>query len=148
MNDVRRRNLRGRGPLLLTTLAALAVPVAAGAQAGEGVAPSEQILKLAAGLVVIVGAIVLLSFVLKRAGGSWTGGARADFRVLASLPLGARERVVLLQAGERQLLIGVAPGSVRILHHFDTPMMQAPAPQSGAFHQRLLDAFGRGGTGP
>lgn len=147
MNDVRYRHLPGHAALLQKTLVALVVfaaPVAAWAQSGEGVAPSGQIVKLMAGLAVIVGAIVLLSFVLKRAGGSWAGGGHADFRVLSSLALGSRERIVLLQAGEHQLLIGVAPGNVRMLHQFDTPVLQAPMSQNGgAFHQRLLDAFGR-----
>lgn len=154
MTDTRHSYLRAGGRLLPRTLAALAVfaalaaPAAAWAQSGDGVVPSGQVVKLMAGLAVIVAAIVLLSFVAKRMGGSWAGGAHADFRVLSSLALGPRERVVLLQAGDQQLLVGVAPGSVRMLHEFDTPILQAPVtPNGGSFQQRLRDAFGRRSAG-
>ncbi len=45
-------------------------------------------------------------------------------RLLASVSVGQRERVVLVQAGETQILLGVAQGNVRTLHVFDTPVMQ------------------------
>lgn len=48
-------------------------------------------------------------------------------RLLASVSVGQRERVVLVQAGETQLLLGVAQGNVRTLHVFDQPVM----PQNG-----------------
>ncbi len=44
-------------------------------------------------------------------------------RLLASVSVGQRERVVLVQAGETQLLLGVAQGNVRTLHVFDQPVM-------------------------
>ncbi len=44
-------------------------------------------------------------------------------RLLASVSVGQRERVVLVQAGETQLLLGVAQGNVRTLHVFDQPLM-------------------------
>ncbi len=42
-------------------------------------------------------------------------------RYLSSLSVGQRERVVLIQVGETQLLLGVAPGRVSLLHCFDDP---------------------------
>jgi flagellar protein FliO/FliZ len=38
-----------------------------------------------------------------------------SFKVLAALSLGSRERVVLVQAGAKQLVLGVAPGRVQTL---------------------------------
>lgn len=43
-------------------------------------------------------------------------------RVLGSASVGHRERVVLLEAGGEQLLLGVAPGSVRTLHVLPEPI--------------------------
>jgi len=39
----------------------------------------------------------------------------AELQVISQVALGARERAVLLRAGSQQLLVGVAPGSVRLL---------------------------------
>ena len=44
------------------------------------------------------------------------GSARtAELQVVSQVALGARERAVLLRAGGLQLLVGVAPGNVRLL---------------------------------
>ena len=37
--------------------------------------------------------------------------------------MGTRERVVLLQVGDKQLLVGVAPGSIKTLHVLETPLV-------------------------
>jgi flagellar biogenesis protein FliO len=44
------------------------------------------------------------------------GGGNAQLEMLAQLPLGTRERAVLVRVGDSQVLIGVAPGNVRTLH--------------------------------
>ncbi len=37
-------------------------------------------------------------------------------KMVAGISVGQKERVVLLQVGERQILVGVAPGNVNMLH--------------------------------
>ena len=39
-----------------------------------------------------------------------------SLRLLGGLSMGARERVVLVQVGSQQLLLGVAPGRINTLH--------------------------------
>ncbi len=39
-----------------------------------------------------------------------------SLKIMGGLSMGSRERVVLLQVGEAQLLIGVAPGRINTLH--------------------------------
>jgi len=59
-----------------------------------------------------------------------------NLRALESIAIGMKERVVLVQAGEKQLLIGVAPGNVRTLHVFDeaiAPTTQAAPSPAAAF---------------
>lgn len=51
----------------------------------------------------------------------------SPLRVLGSASVGHRERVVLIEAGDKQLLLGVAPGSVRTLHVLPEPIHQADA---------------------
>ncbi len=47
------------------------------------------------------------------------GSSNGVLRVLGSTSVGQREKVVLIDAGGEQLLLGIAPGSVRTLHVFD-----------------------------
>ena len=48
-----------------------------------------------------------------------TAGAGQSMRVVSALSVGTREKVVLVQVGEEQLLLGVAPGRVNLLRQFD-----------------------------
>lgn len=48
-----------------------------------------------------------------------TAGTGQSMRVVSALSVGTREKVVLVQVGEEQLLLGVAPGSVNLLRQFE-----------------------------
>jgi len=73
------------------------------------------------GLAAVVALIIGLAWVMRRLGGV-PGSAAGSLRVLAGLSMGTRERVVLIQVGETQLLIGVAPGRVQTLHVLEQPL--------------------------
>lgn len=69
------------------------------------------------GLVIIL--ILISAWVLRQFNQvSISQGKR--LKILGGLSVGARERVVLLQVGEKQLLLGVAPGRVEKLHVLDS----------------------------
>ncbi len=70
---------------------------------------------------------------------------QGTLRLLASVSVGQRERVVLVQAGETQLLLGVAQGNVRTLHVFDKPVMPESTNTQGAenFAERLAAVLKR-----
>ena len=54
--------------------------------------------------------------------------------VIADLPLGTKERAVLVQVGSQQLLLGVAPGRISTLHVLPEPIVARPSdivPASG-----------------
>lgn len=50
-------------------------------------------------------------------------------KVLGGRSLGPRERLVLLQVGEEQLLLGVAPGRIEKLHVLRSPIPEVTAPE-------------------
>ncbi|MCK4710577.1 MAG: flagellar biosynthetic protein FliO [Gammaproteobacteria bacterium] len=45
-----------------------------------------------------------------------------SLKIIGGLSMGSRERVVLMQVGDNQLLIGVTPGRINTLHVLDTPI--------------------------
>lgn len=73
------------------------------------------LLRLVLGLALVLATVFVLGWLLKRLGGAMTGRS-GPVRVIGSAPVGQRERVVLIEVGGEQLLVGVAPGSVRSLH--------------------------------
>lgn len=75
------------------------------------------------GLLFIVALIMGMAWFMRRMG-SMGGMAAGDLKVLGGLSVGQRERIVLVQAGDTQLLVGVAPGEIRTLHVMDEPIIQ------------------------
>ncbi len=73
------------------------------------------LLRVTLALIVVLGAVLAAAWLARRVrAGRGTDGATLE--IMAQLPLGARERAVLIRVGARELLLGVAPGNVRTLH--------------------------------
>lgn len=69
-------------------------------------------------LVVVVGLILVLAWLAKRLGGLQLQNAGA-IKVLSMMPVGNKERIALVQVGDKQILLGIAPGRVNTLHVFE-----------------------------
>jgi flagellar protein FliO/FliZ len=96
------------------------------------------------GLLVVVGMILALAWMLRRMN-RIQGGVQGRMRILAGLPLGSRERVVLVQVGDEQILLGVAPGRVSRLHVLEHPLeTRSVEPENDeSFRKRLAAAMQR-----
>lgn len=70
-------------------------------------------------LLVVVALILIMGWVAKRFSAFGHLNSQGRMKVLATLPVGNRERVVLLQVGQQCLLLGVAPNKVNTLHVFE-----------------------------
>ena len=66
-------------------------------------------------LIAIIALIFVLSWFFRRFGRHTLAG-KGMVSVVGGVSLGPRERAVLLQVGGTRLLVGVAPGQVRMLH--------------------------------
>lgn len=95
----------------------------------------ESVSQMLLGLLLVVCLIFLLAWVFRRA--NFVPGQASGMRVIASLPLGARERAVLVQCGDKQLLLGVSQGSVRLLAQFDEPVIEPASAGSNEFATKL-----------
>ena len=82
---------------------------------------SSYLLQLVIGLLVVLICIVALAWFAKKIN-RFRLVTDDSLKIIAGLSMGTRERVVLLQVGEKQLLIGVAPGRINALHVLDTPV--------------------------
>ena len=134
---------------LLAGAAILSAPVTAAASAspigmtGE-IMDGSFMLQFLVGLGVVVLCIIGLAWLLKRAGGLQSS-AHGALRVIDGVALSTRERLVLVQVGEEQVLLGVAPGRVNRLHVLAEPLQtqDAKAGSENGFAARLREAVGR-----
>lgn len=98
----------------------------------------QAVLQLIGGLVVVLALIFAFSWLFRRF--SNFAPVAKNMRVLGVLPLGAREKAVLVQVGSKQLLLGVAPGRVTNLQTFDDAVVEVSV-NEGGFAQRLNEAI-------
>jgi len=74
-----------------------------------------SLLKVTGGLLLVILAILGSAWAYRRFG-NMTPIASDDLRVIGGLSMGAKERVVLMQVGDEQILLGVSPGRIERLH--------------------------------
>lgn len=108
--------------------ALLPVGAAIGAEPGSPGAldplATESLLRLTGGLVLVVVLVFVAAWLLRRFG-QFSGAASGGLKVVAGLALGQKERVVVIQVGDEQLLLGVAPGRIETLHRLPEPLAEA-----------------------
>lgn len=71
-------------------------------------------------LLMVLALIIICAFVLKRF--NLTQQGVSQLKVVTSLSLGAKERVVVIQAGEQQLLLGVTAQQVTLIERLEEPL--------------------------
>jgi flagellar protein FliO/FliZ len=99
--------------------------------AGTGMS-AAYLAQMLVGLIVVIAAILVLAFLMRRVGGIQSR-LGSEFRVLGGISVGSRERMLLVQVGEQQLLVGVAPGRVQTLHVLEDPIrIEGPGREGGS----------------
>lgn len=86
-----------------------------------------SLLQVTVSLALVLAAVFAAAWVVRRLRGFGKFGANL-IQVVADAPLGTKERAVLVQVGEQQLLLGVAPGRVNLLHVLSQPLRSGSLP--------------------
>lgn len=82
---------------------------------------ADYFLQVIVALLLVIGVIVLLSFLARRFN-LFNGTGSGPIRVLCGVSLGGKERLLLVQVGEEQLLLGTSPGYIHKLHKLREPI--------------------------
>jgi flagellar protein FliO/FliZ len=129
------------GALPLSALAAEPAAVAVTPLTSGGI--TGQLVTLLLGLGLVVGLIFLLAWLMRRV--QRIGPQRNQLiKLLSSQALGPRDRLLLVQVGEEQILLGLTPGRITPLHVLNEPVYVADAPTATPeFAQRLLELMGK-----
>ena len=96
------------------------------------------------GLAIVVIAIVAMAWVIKRTGYVNTR-ANGQLKVVGGLTLTQRERLLLVQVGKKQLLVGVSPGGISTLHELEENIdaNDSNKPSMETFAQKLQSMLGK-----
>lgn len=99
-------------------------------------------------LLLVLAAILLVAWLLRRLNLTQQGSGNF-LKVLGSVPIGQRERVVLVEAGDTWLVVGVGPGQIRTLHTLakGDPLPDAAVLQSDNKFATLLNSMLKPRTG-
>jgi len=120
-------------------------PFAAPTAIGQPVTPSVGGLgQVTLALLIVLGAVFAVAWVVRRMRGFGNRVGNA-IDVIADIPLGQKERAVLLKVGNTQILIGVAPGQVNTLHVLAEPIELAPpsADPRPTFKSLMMRSLGK-----
>ncbi|MCK4742487.1 MAG: flagellar biosynthetic protein FliO [Sulfuriflexus sp.] len=100
-----------------------------------------NVIQMILGLIVVLVLVFAIAWVVRRVGGvSLTGGGA--LKVISGMSMGSRDRVVLLQVGEEQLLLGVSPGRIQTLHVLENPIkVEHPTIAKSMFADKLAEVI-------
>ncbi|MCL2655964.1 MAG: flagellar biosynthetic protein FliO [Betaproteobacteria bacterium] len=126
-------------PRLLIAASAL-FPLTAYASAGE---TAGSVFSMLFGLAIVLAALFCVLHLIKRLQ-TRSGANQANLKLVGAIAVGPRERVVLLEVGERVLILGVTPSSINTLARMpaaDVPRNTAPSDPTPDFAARLSNVL-------
>ncbi len=106
---------------------------------GAGIG-SGQVLEVFVWLILVVLLIFGVAWFVKRFSGLGPQGSQ-HIKTLAVLPVGTRERIAVLQIGDRQIVVGITPNQISTLLELDKPLEFSQA--DGEFARKLQSLLHR-----
>lgn len=140
---------------ILFSLLALCSRLVIAAETGDSLNPTKSLsspvtastlLETLFGLLLVLATIAFVAWLLRRTN-RFTSSANGQMRIIAGLSLGPRERAMLLQVGEQQILVGVTAHQIQTLHVLESPLVDNKAesnnPNFGERLQQILQQRGQ-----
>lgn len=116
----------GLGLLLFSANAALAEEKANETAAFEPVSHGGKILFF---LIFIIGLILMLAWLLNKSklGSGLMSQTHPDLNVVAVLSFGVKEKIAVIQAGDKQLLVAITAQQINLLSELEEPLAEKQA---------------------
>ncbi len=105
--------------------------------ATDAATPTTDIISMVMSLGVVVVLILVLAFFVKKLNPNLTNND--EFKVIRSLPLGSRERLMVVEIDNAQHLLGVTPHSINYLHKLETPLTEKEIPELAKRFGKMLN---------
>jgi flagellar protein FliO/FliZ len=103
-------------------------------EVGKHVTANMDAISMIMSLLMVLAVIVVSAMILKRLQG--VRHSINGLKIVTSLHLGAKEKLVVVQAGKQQLLLGVTAQQITLLETLDEPLV-SPEDKSVDFAQSL-----------
>ena len=125
----------------LSSLLVAAEPAASTDIPGSSVGSADvtiSLLKVTGGLFLVIVAILASAWFYRRFGNISTIN-NEKLKIIGGISMGQKERVVLMQVGEEQVLLGVSPGRIQTLHVLTKPIKveESKQPETNKFANQL-----------
>lgn len=106
------------------------------------ISPLATLGKLAVALILVLLVFWVFARVMRQFHGV-KGNLHSGLKFVGSLSLGQKERVIVIQAGDEQLVLGVTANQINTLHVLATPLSNGGNEEIGDFRQKLSAALKR-----
>lgn len=145
IRSVKNLTLQRRWLLAVGAFLGLSVPLLAwGAAPSSGIptVSAGEILRVLMGLGIVLGLLFAGLWLFKRGTGGSFRLSQHKMRIISSLPLSGRARLLLVEISGKQLLIGVNPHRIALISEFEANgAPEATSPRSDAFIYKLLTSM-------
>jgi flagellar protein FliO/FliZ len=99
---------------------------------------SDQLIQVTLALALVVGVIYGAAWLFKRSK-VLSPSSGIPMRILSVLPMGVKEKIILVEVGGKQLLLGMTPHQINTLATFDEPIVDASLNNDKPFSYRLKE---------
>jgi len=120
--------------MIISMLAAGAVTTATAVSTGEKGSAMSTLANMLGGLILVLILIFALAYIVRRF--NLVPASSNVLKVVAATSLGQREKVVLVQVGDQQYLLGVTPQQINLIDKLETVVNT----EMDSFASRLLQA--------
>ncbi len=97
-------------------------------------------LQMILGLFGVVAFIFAIAWLAKRMG-ALNASYSSSLKVVAALNVGHREKIIVVQVMDKQLLVGVTQTNIQLLSELDEPISESAPPSFGGFQEKLQAAI-------
>ena len=97
-------------------------------------------LQMLLGLFFIVAFIFAVAWLIKRMG-TLNPSHSSNLKVVAGLNVGQREKIIVVQVMDEQLLVGVTQSNIQLLTKLETPLAGQASNTLGGFNEKLQSAM-------
>ena len=106
---------------------------------------ADQLMEVTLALALVVGLIYGIAWLIKRNKGlSPTAGI--PMKTLSVLPMGVKEKIILIEVGGKQILLGMTPQQINTLATFDEPIVDSSLNNDKPFSSRLKEILNQNKT--
>ena len=100
-------------------------------------APAQNLMSVAMSLALVIVIIICLAVLVKRFTPNMP--TMDEFKVIRSIPLGSKERLLVVEIDNKQHLLGVTPHSINYLYELEKPLKAKEMPALAKSFSQILN---------